>query len=162
YRSYPEDLAPSRLAVYMGHAGTALELAVPLVLLSGRGGDVTLVGLVMMLMLHGFITSRVTLCVTPVSNARICYGRCLPFWKHAAVSLAAMAPAVALLVGVMCVAVPLVGNLVPARVPFLLAMRYYAGNWAYSVWLFRGESYRKLDRLKKSSGWIYDQLAHLY
>ena len=38
----------------------------------------------------------------------------------------------------------------PARVSFLLAMRYYAGNWAYSVWLFRGDSYRKLDRLTKS------------
>ena len=44
------------------------------------------------------------------------------------------------------VVVPLLGNLVPARVSFLLAMRYYAGNWAYGVWLFRGESYRKLDR----------------
>jgi hypothetical protein len=41
-------------------------------------------------------------------------------------------------------------------------MRYYAGNWAYSVWLFRGESYRKLARLKTSSAWIYDQLARFY
>src|ERR1051325_8875753 len=41
-------------------------------------------------------------------------------------------------------------------------MRYYAGNWAYSIWLFRGESYRKLDRLKTSSAWIYDQLDRFY
>ena len=30
-------------------------------------------------------------------------------------------------------------------------MRYYAGNWAYSVWLFRGEAYKKLERLKAST-----------
>ena len=46
---------------------------------------------------------------------------------------------------------------------FLLAMRYYAGNWAYSVWLFRGDSYRKLDTLTtKSAPWVYDQLARFY
>ncbi|MCK6592854.1 MAG: DUF3556 domain-containing protein, partial [Polyangiaceae bacterium] len=48
------------------------------------------------------------------------------------------------------------------RISFLLAMRYYAGNWAYSIWLFKGESHRKLERLTKSSGWIYDQLGKLY
>ena len=65
-------------------------------------------------------------------------------------------------VEVMCVALPLLGNLFPSRVPFLLAMRYYAGNWAYSVWLFRGDSYKRLERLKKSSPWVKDQLAYLY
>src|SRR5207249_8439222 len=60
------------------------------------------------------------------------------------------------------IVIPLVGNLAPARVSFLLAMRYYAGNWAYSIWLFRGDSYRKLERLTKSSGWIYDQLGRMY
>jgi transmembrane protein DUF3556 len=60
------------------------------------------------------------------------------------------------------VAVPLLGNLFPNRISFLLAMRYYAGNWAYSVWFFRGEAYRKLDRLTGSSAWVYDQLAHFY
>ena len=45
---------------------------------------------------------------------------------------------------VMLVALPLAGNLWPARISFLLAMRYYAGNWAWSVWLLKGESHRKL------------------
>jgi len=60
------------------------------------------------------------------------------------------------------VAVPLLGNLRPAAISFLLAMRYYADNWAYGIWLFRGDSYRKLDRLTKSSPWIYDQLEKVY
>lgn len=41
-------------------------------------------------------------------------------------------------------------------------MRYYAGNWAYSVWLFRGSSHEKLEALTKSSPWVYEQLERLY
>src|SRR5215467_3368317 len=73
-----------------------------------------------------------------------------------------MSLAAAVFLVVMVVAIPLLGNLFPSRIPFLLAMRYYAGNWAYSIWLFRGDSHKKLGRLTKSSGWIYDQLARLY
>jgi len=36
------------------------------------------------------------------------------------------------------------------------------GNWAYSVWLFKGDAYRKLERLTTSSRWIHDQLARFY
>jgi hypothetical protein len=162
YRRYPGDLAPSRLASIMGHAGTLLELGVPVILLCGRGGAVTIVGLVLMLMLHGFITSNVPMGVPLEWNVMMVYGAFFLFWKHADVSLAEVTLPVGVLLGVMCALVPLLGNLYPSRVPFLLAMRYYAGNWACSVWLFRGESHRKLERLTKSSGWIYDQLAPLY
>jgi hypothetical protein len=162
YRSYPEDLGPSQLAVYAGHAGTLVELAVPVVLLSGHGGAVTLVGLVLMLGLHGFITSNVPMGVPLEWNVMMVYGGFFLFWKHADTSVLDITAPVAILVAVTCVVVPLLGNLFPSRVPFLLAMRYYAGNWAYSVWLFHKDSHKKLERLTKSSGWIFDQLAHLY
>ena len=35
------------------------------------------------------------------------------------------------------IAVPTYGNFFPQHVSFLLSMRYYAGNWAYTVWLLR-------------------------
>ena len=57
---------------------------------------------------------------------------------------------------------PVLGNLFPRWFSFLLSMRYYAGNWAYSVWLFRGESHRKLSRLTTSAPWVYDQLDRFY
>jgi hypothetical protein len=58
------------------------------------------------------------------------------------------------------VAVPLFGNLVPSRASFLCSMRYYAGNWAYSVWLFRGDSSKKLDDgLTKLAPRLPDQLS---
>jgi hypothetical protein len=60
------------------------------------------------------------------------------------------------------VGLPLLGNLFPRLVSFLVSMRYYAGNWAFSLWLFKGESYRKLDRLTKSAGWVHDQLSRFY
>ena len=60
------------------------------------------------------------------------------------------------------VLVPLFGNFFPAHVSFLLSMRYYAGNWAYNIWLFKtGGSLDKLDRLKKSAGTMADQLEAL-
>ena len=85
YRDFPRDLTPSRAAVIMGHAGTVLELAVPIVLLFGRGGIVTIVGLVLMLVLHGFITSNVPMGVPLEWNVMMVYGGFFLFWKHAAV-----------------------------------------------------------------------------
>ena len=162
YRDFPRDLTPSRTATILGHAGTLLEMAVPVVLLFGNGGTLTIVGLLLMLGLHGFITSNVPMGVPLEWNVMMVYGGFFLFWKHAGVSLAEMSAPVAVLVVIMCVAIPLLGNLVPSKVPFLLAMRYYAGNWAYSVWLFKGDSHEKLERLTKSSPWIHDQLGHLY
>jgi hypothetical protein len=162
YQSYPNDLNPSRLATVMGHAGTLLELAVPIVLLAGSGGTVTLVGLVLMLALHGFITSNVPMGVPLEWNVMMVYGGFFLFFEHASVSVLDMSLPVALLVAGMCVVVPLLGNLMPARVPFLLAMRYYAGNWAFSIWLFEKGSHEKLARLTKSSPWIHDQLEKIY
>jgi hypothetical protein len=59
------------------------------------------------------------------------------------------------------VAVPTFGNFVPSRVSFLLSMRYYAGNWAYNIWLVRKGSAHKFKKLKKASGTMREQLEKL-
>lgn len=163
YRDFPSDLRPSRLAERLAHAGTALELAVPLTLAFADGGTLTVVGLVLMVMLHAHITSSVPMGVPLEWNVMVVYGGFFLFGQHAAVSPWAVGswPLGALL-AVMLVGLPIAGNLWPRAVSFLLSMRYYAGNWAYSVWLFRGESWRKLERLTKSAPWIDDQLARFY
>jgi Transmembrane protein of unknown function (DUF3556) len=163
YRHYPDDLRPSRLAEWMAHAGTALELTVPVVLLLSTGGPSLVVGMVMVLMLHGYITSNVPMGVPIEWNFAVVYGAFALFWAHPDVTLAAIGPLpLTLFLAVMLVGLPLAGNLFPDRVSFLLAMRYYAGNWAYGVWLFHGESYRKLDKLTKSAAWVFDQLDRFY
>lgn len=163
YRDYPRDLRPSRLATWMAHAGTALELAVPLVLLFAPAGPWLLVGMGLMLLLHGFITSNVPMGVPIEWNVMVVYGAFALFWAHPEVSAFDLGSApIGAIVTLTALGLPVLGNLAPSAVSFLLAMRYYAGNWAYSVWLFKGESYRKLDRLTASSPWVYDQLERFY
>jgi len=163
YRGFPDDLRPSRLAEIMGHAGTALELGVPIILATTTGGTWLVIGLVSMLALHGFITSNVPMGVPLEWNVMVVYGAFALFWAHPEISVLDLGSApLAAFLAVMLVALPLVGNLAPGRLSFLLAMRFYAGNWAYGVWLFRGDSYRKLDQLTKAAPWIHDQLARFY
>ena len=59
----------------------------------------------------------------------------------------------------------MLGNFRPDLVSFLPSMRYYAGNWATSQWLFRKESgaEAKLDReLVKPAPIVTEQLAKFY
>jgi hypothetical protein len=93
----------------------------------------------------------------------VVYGGFALFWAHPDVTLLELgSPGVAVFLIAMLVGIPLLGNLVPRATSFLLAMRYYAGNWPFSIWLFRGDSYRKLARMTMSSPWVEDQLAQFY
>jgi hypothetical protein len=166
YRSYPADLRPSRLAVGMSHMGTALELGVPIILMLSPGGGSLVLGIALMLVLHGFITGNVPLGVPIEWNIMVVYGGFALFWAHPDISVLDLgslgSPALAVVLAILLVGLPLFGNLAPGRLSFLLAMRFYAGNWAYGVWLFRGDSYKKLERLTKVSPWVYDQLDRFY
>lgn len=163
YRDPPGDLRPSRLATFLAHAGTALELGVPIAFLLTPLGTPPVAAVLLMLALHGYITSNVPMGVPIEWNFAVVYGGFALFWAHPGVSVTSVAPLpLAAFLAVTLVALPLLGNLFPSRVSFLLAMRYYAGNWAWSVWLFRGDSHRKLARLTASSPWVYDQLDRFY
>jgi hypothetical protein len=163
YRDFPRDLRPSRLAEALAHAGTAFEIGVPVAFLLTPLGTPPFVAIALMLLLHGYITSSVPMGVPIEWNVMVVYGGFALFWAHPDVSLAALGPpALAAFLALALVALPLAGNFAPARISFLLAMRYYAGNWAYSIWLFRGEAWRKLERLRKTSPWVYEQLGRFY
>ena len=163
YRNYPDDLRPSRLAEVYTHTGTALEYLFPLVLLMSGGGTVTQVTLGVMLVFHLFIMSSVPMGVPLEWNVIMVYGGFLLFGHHADVGvLSISAPLLIIWLVSVHLVLPLYGSVFPNRVSFLLAMRYYAGNWAYSVWLFRGDSSAKLDKLTKWSPAVRDQLAPFY
>jgi hypothetical protein len=96
-------------------------------------------------------------------NFAMVYGAVTLFWVHPEVSaLSLQPPLLALCLIGMLIVLPLIGNLWPERVSFLLAMRFYAGNWAYSVWLFRQGSSSKLERLTKSAPALTAQLERFY
>lgn len=163
YVRHPDDLRPSALAAAIAHAGTVIEYGFPLVLLASGGGPMTAPALVVMCSFHLFISGNLPMGMPVEWNVMMVYGGLVLFGGFATVPVAtlAAAPWLVAFLAVMVVAVPLYGNLMPARVSFLMAMRYYAGNWAYSVWLFRGDAARKLDRLTKAVPLLRDQLARL-
>jgi hypothetical protein len=157
--SYPDDLTPSTLAKAMAHAGTFLEFAAPLTLLFvTHDGPLLWLGMFWVLMLHGFILSNLPIAAVFEWNVLSIYAAFFLFVGHPDVSLFAVGSLpLALYLVVALLVLPLVGNLAPARVSFLVAMRYYAGNWAWNAWLFRNHSYRKLDRLKRAASLLTEQ-----
>ena len=58
YKDYPRDLRPSGVASTMAHAGTVMEFAVPIAFLLTPLGTPPFVAIVLMLLLHGYITSK--------------------------------------------------------------------------------------------------------
>ena len=161
YRSYPDDLRPSRLTHFMAHAGTAVELAFPVVLVLSDGGPTTTAALAVMLGFHIFITSSIPMGVPIEWNVIMVYGAFVLFGHYADVSAFSIeSPLLIAYLVFALLAVPLFGNLVPSRASFLCSMRYYAGNWAYSVWLFKGDSSKKLDdKLIKAAPRLQEQLG---
>ena len=158
--SYPNDMSPSSLGKLMAHAGTFLEFAAPLTLVFVTApGPLQVLGLFFVVMLHGFILSNVPAGAVFEWNLLSLYAAAFLFIGHPSITVVdidSLPVALYLLVGLL--ALPLIGNLVPSRVSFLVAMRYYAGNWAWNAWLFRGDSHRKLDQLKRVAPLLREQL----
>jgi hypothetical protein len=109
-------------------------------------------------MLHGFILSNLPIAAVFEWNLLSIYAAFFLFWAHPEVSLFAVGsvPLTIYLIVALLI-LPLIGNLFPSKVSFLVAMRYYAGNWAWNAWLFRHESYRKLDALKRAAPLLTEQ-----
>ncbi|HAC78969.1 MAG TPA: hypothetical protein DCG06_01650 [Deltaproteobacteria bacterium] len=161
--SYPDDLHPSLLAKGMAHAGTFLEFAAPLTLIFVTGpGPLQVVGIVWVLLLHGFILSNLPIAAVFEWNVLSLYAAFFLFVGHPEVSLLAVGslPLAGYLLAALLV-VPILGNLFPSAISFLLSMRYYAGNWAWNAWLFHGDSYKKLERIKRVAPLQFEQLEKL-
>ena len=160
--SYPDDLRPSELATLMARAGTLTEYSLPFLLAASAGHPtLTVLFLALMVGFHGFIALNNPSGMPIEWNILMVYGGIFLFGVHPEAALSALTstPWLLALLLFCLVAVPAFGNLFPARVSFLLAMRYYAGNWAYNIWLFRRGSAEKLHKLTKASGTLREQLA---
>jgi hypothetical protein len=166
YVRYPEDLRPSANAAHAAHLGTAIEFGAPLVLMVSRGGTIGTIALVVMLLFHAHITSTFALGVPQEWNLFMIFGLLFLFGHYGDVPFSTLDNplliAVLLVVGVL---IPVIGNLRPDKISFLPAMRYYAGNWATSLWLFRKDTKaedtlnRKICRVAPV---VIEQLAAMY
>src|SRR5262245_56216216 len=157
--SYPDDLHPSLLAKMMAHMGAFLEFGTPLTLAFVTGpGSLQWLGLALALGLHGFVISNMPIAAVFEWNLLSLYAAFFLWYGHPEVSLFAVGSGlltIYLLIG--CLLLPLIGNLFPSKVSFLVSMRYYAGNWAWNAWLFRNGSHEKLYKLKRAAPLLYEQ-----
>jgi hypothetical protein len=167
FTNFPDDLRPSRFAANMAAFGHVSEFAIPVILLvAGLTGNVWLLlgGCILFTGFHSFIGLNNPNGMPVEWNILMIYGGWFLFWFHPEASILDMTQMPILLSALLfsLVAVPTFGNFVPSRVSFLPSMRYYAGNWAYNVWLFRKNGCtQKLSKLKKASGTVVEQLEEL-
>ena len=146
YVDYPRDIRPSWLAGATAHGGTVVELAVPLVLILSRGGALTTVAVTVMVLFHVHITSTFPLGVPLEWNLFVIFATLFLFGHYASVGASGVSPLLVLVLALLLVGAPVLGNLRPDLMSFLPSMRYYAGNWATSQWAFAPGAEDKLNQ----------------
>ena len=166
YTNHPENLLPSRVGAASAHLGTVIEFTLPLLLLLTQGGLIGTLALAGMVVFHVHIFSTFPLAVPLEWNVFMVFGLLFLFGHYADVAWSTLGdPLLIAILALTCVGLPVLGNFRPDLVSFLPSMRYYAGNWATSQWLFRreGEAEEKLDReIVKSAPIVTKQLQNFY
>jgi Transmembrane protein of unknown function (DUF3556) len=166
YTDHPENLLPSRVGALSAHLGTVIEFTLPLVLILTQGGPLGTIALVGMVIFHVHIFSTFPLAVPLEWNVFMIFGLFFLFGHYADVPWSSVDDPLLLgILGLVCVGLPLLGNFRPDLISFLPSMRYYAGNWATSQWLFRKDTGAedKLDaEIVKAAPIVTRQLEKFY
>jgi transmembrane protein DUF3556 len=165
YRHYPDDLRPSRAAMWAAHVGTAYEFGLPLTMMLTRGGALQTIAIVGMIAFHVHILSTIPMGVPLEWNLFMIFGVAFLFGHYGHVPLSTVGLPLLVILIVVGALIPILGNLFPEKFSFLLSMRYYAGNWASSTWLFRKDTHaeEKLDtRVAKVAQIGVEQLSKVY
>jgi hypothetical protein len=166
YTNHPENLLPSRFGAFTAHLGTVMEFSLPLILILSNGGLIGTLALAGMVIFHVHIFSTFPLAVPLEWNVFMIFGLFFLFGHYADVPWSTIDdPLLLAILALVCVGLPVLGNFRPDLISFLPSMRYYAGNWATSQWLFRREtgSEAKLDsEIVKAAPIVEEQLKKFY
>jgi hypothetical protein len=166
YRDHPDDMRPSTIGNLTAHFGTAMEFTLPLILLVSSGGTLGTIAVAGMVIFHLHILSTFPLAVPLEWNIFMIFGVLFLFGHYGDVPLSTLDdPLLIAILAVTCVGIPVLGNFRPDLISFLPSMRYYAGNWATSQWLFRreGGAEEKLDgAIVKAAPIVREQLEKFY
>jgi hypothetical protein len=166
YRDPVNDLRPSWLPTFMAHVGgTTAEFIVPAILVffaEGQPWRWALIGF--MVIFHLNIISNLPMGVPLEWNVFFIFSLFYLFGHYTAITVTDLrSPLLLAILIIALVVVPIAGNLFPQQISFLPAMRYYAGNWASSIWCFRKGAEDKIEAdITKSSALTVTQLAKLY
>jgi hypothetical protein len=119
-----------------------------------------------MVIFHVHITSTIPLAVPLEWNLFMIFGILFLFGHYGDVPLSTFDdPLLLAILLAICVGLPVLGNFRPDKVSFLPAMRYYAGNWATTQWLFSKATgaEAKLDSsINKPAPIVVEQLTQIY
>jgi hypothetical protein len=166
WRNHPEDLLPSATGTLAAHMGTVTEFTLPLLLLVAPSGPLLTIAVIGMVLFHVHIFSTFPLAVPLEWNVFMVFGILFLFGHYGGVPLSHLDdPLLIAILAVTCVGIPVLGNLRPDLVSFLPSMRYYAGNWATSQWLFEKQSgaEARLDgSIVKAAPVAVEQLVKFY
>jgi hypothetical protein len=150
----------------MAHVGgTTAELIVPAVLVFVAGGQPWRWALIaFMVVFHLNIISNLPMGVPLEWNIFFIFSLFYLFGHYGSISIYDLSsPLLLAMLLAALVVIPIVGNMFPEQISFLPALRYYAGNWASSVWCFREGVEDKIDAdVIKSSALTAKQIARLY
>jgi len=160
------DLRPSRLPKLMAHVGgTTAEFVIPGILVfvaDGQPWRWFLIGF--MVIFHLNIISNLPMGVPLEWNVFFIFSLFYLFGHYGGIHAVDLSSPLLLAILIVALAVvPIAGNLFPQKISFLPAMRYYAGNWATSIWCFRAGAEDRMEAdIVKSSALVGHQLAKLY
>jgi hypothetical protein len=159
-------MRPSRLAAGIAHFGTVQEFFWPLLLISVDNDTVRTIAIVGMIVFHLFITSMFPLAVPLEWNLFMIFGLLFLFGHYGDLPLSSLDdPLLIAFLAFPLIVFPVLGGLRPDKISFLVSLRYYAGNWATTAWLFRKDSgaEEKLDAgVKKPARIIIEQVGEIY
>jgi hypothetical protein len=165
YRDPVNDLRPSLVPKLMAHVGgTTAEFLVPTILVFVAGDQPwrwLLIGF--MVIFHLNIISNLPMGVPLEWNVFFIFSLFYLFGHYGHITVYRLDSPLLLALVIVAVAIVIAGNMFPEKISFLPAMRYYAGNWATSLWCFRAGAEDKIEaNVVKSSALVVNQLAKLY
>ena len=166
YRDPVNDIRPTWIPKLMAHGGgTTAELIVPAILVFGGGDHPWRWWLIaFMVVFHLNIISNLPMGVPLEWNIFFIFSLFYLFGHYGNIVIYDLSsPLLLAMLMIALLVIPIVGNMFPQQISFLPALRYYAGNWASSVWCFRTGVEDKIEEnVVKSSALTAKQIARLY
>ena len=166
YRDPVNDLRPAWIQKLMAHVGgTTAEFVVPAVLVFFADSHPWRWALIaFMVLFHLNIISNLPMGVPLEWNVFFIFSLFYLFGHYSNISVYDLnSPLLLAILLVAFAVVPIVGNIFPQQISFLPALRYYAGNWASSLWCFRAGVEDTIEaKVVKSSALTVKQLTRLY
>jgi len=155
HRDFPRDMRPSTAAFALATFGTVAECTMGFLCAYEPTRHL---GVVVTLGFHTFIASHLPFASVQEWNifcgwASLVFFGMHPFeWPAGGVH-----PALAAGLALALVIVPLVGQILPSRVPFLFAFRPYAGNWFFAWHVVSASGQAKLRQLKTAESLFFEE-----